>query len=33
MMFIAAVKFRTYGLLEGFGIAQRYDGNQELWVV
>jgi len=32
-MFTAAVKFGTYGLLKGAGIAQRYDGNQELWFV
>jgi hypothetical protein len=31
MTFTAAVKFGTYDVLEGAGIAQRYDGNQEMW--
>jgi hypothetical protein len=33
MMFTAAVKFGTSVPVNGAGIAQRYDGNQELCFV
>ena len=33
MMFTAAVKIGTDGLLKGPGLAQRYDSNQELLFV